>query len=114
MHDLDATQNDTRAAEVLEPEHRSDDAFDGSMVLLNHVVQILDLTNLDECVAPGVHRVQRGQIGSAFVDRHRLGYAVLLDRFFEIPLGSSLVPPGSQKKIDRVAFLVCGPVEVLI
>jgi hypothetical protein len=58
--------------------------------------------------------VQRGQIGSAFVDRHRLGYAVLLDRFFEIPLGSSLVPPGSQKKIDRVAFLVCGPVEVLI
>jgi hypothetical protein len=34
MHDLDATQNDTRAAEVLEPEHRSDDAFDGPMVLV--------------------------------------------------------------------------------
>ena len=54
MHDLDATENDTRAAEVLKPEHapralpsgrRSDDAFDGPVVLLNHVVQILDLTN---------------------------------------------------------------------
>src|SRR5882757_10023320 len=66
MHDLDAAQNDTRAAEVLEPEHRSDDAFDGPMVLLIPVVQILDVTNLDWCVAPGVHRVQRGQIGSAF------------------------------------------------
>ena len=38
MHDLDATQNDTPAAEVLEPEHRSDDAFDGPMVVLNDVV----------------------------------------------------------------------------
>jgi hypothetical protein len=51
MHDLDATQNDTRAAEVLEPEHRSDDAFFGSLVLLNHVVQIFDLMNLDRCVS---------------------------------------------------------------
>jgi len=43
MHDLGATQNDTRAAEVLEAEHRSDDAFDGPMVLRNYVVQIVDL-----------------------------------------------------------------------
>ena len=41
MHDLNATQSDTRAAEVLESEHRSGDAFDGPMVLLNYVVQIL-------------------------------------------------------------------------
>src|SRR5471032_2319552 len=49
---------------------------------------------------------------SAFVDRHRLGHAVLLDRFLEITLGSSQVTPSSQKKVDRVAFLVHGPVEV--
>jgi len=88
MQDLDTTQNDTRAAEVLEAEHWSDDAFDGPMVLLNDVVQILELTNLDRCVAFGVHSVQRGQIGSAFVDCRRLGCAVLLDRFFEITRGS--------------------------
>ena len=113
MHDLDAAENDTRPAEVLESEHWSDDAFDGPMVLFNHVVQILDLKDLVGCVALGVHRVQRGQIGSALVDRHRLGYAVLPDRFFGIPLGSSLVTRGSQKIIDLFAFLVYGPVKVL-
>jgi hypothetical protein len=32
--------------EVLEAQHRLDDAFDGSMVLLDHVIEVLDLTNL--------------------------------------------------------------------
>ncbi|MGF6767098.1 hypothetical protein P3T24_007460 [Paraburkholderia sp. GAS33] len=73
----------TLAAEVLEPDFRSVDAFDRPMVLLNHVIQILDLTNLGGRVAPSVHHAQRGQVGSAFVDRHRLGYAVLLERFLE-------------------------------
>jgi hypothetical protein len=104
MHDLNATQNDTRAAEILEAEHQSGDAFDGPMVLPDHIVQILDLTNLDECVAPGVHRVQHGQIGSTFVDRHRLGYTVSPDRFFERTLGCSLIARGPQKKADRVAL----------
>jgi hypothetical protein len=40
-------------------------------------------------------------IASTFVDRHRLGYAVMLDRFFEITPGSTLVPPGSQKKVGK-------------
>ena len=111
MHDLDAAKNDARAAEVLEPEHPSDDAFDGPMVLLNYVEQIFDLTNLDGCVAPAVHRVQRGQTGSAFVHRHRLGYAVVQDLFFEITPGASLVPASSQKKVDRVTLLVHGPVK---
>jgi hypothetical protein len=34
MHDLYATHNDTSAVEVLEPEHRPDDAFDSAMVLV--------------------------------------------------------------------------------
>jgi len=113
VHDLDATQNDPRAAKALEPKHRSNDAFDRSMVLLNHIIQILDLTNLDGCVAPSVYCVQRGQIGATFVDRCRLGHPVLFDRFLEIPLGRSLVAPGAQKKVDRIAFLVYGPVEIL-
>jgi hypothetical protein len=33
--------------------------FDGPMVLLSHVVQRLDLTDLGECVALSVHRVHR-------------------------------------------------------
>src|ERR1700710_357648 len=73
VHDFDAAQNDTRAVKVLEPEHRSSATFDGPMVLLHHVVQILDLPNLDGRLALGVHRMKRRQIGTAFVDGHRLG-----------------------------------------
>jgi hypothetical protein len=43
------------------------------MVLFDHVVQILDLTNLDGRLALGIHRMKRGQIGTALVDGHRLG-----------------------------------------
>jgi hypothetical protein len=72
----------TRAQlKILEPEHRSGSAFDGSMVLLHDVVQILDLTNLDGRLALGAHRVKRGQIGAAFVDGYCLGPAVLTIAF---------------------------------
>ncbi len=63
----------TRAVEILEPQHRPSDAFDGPMVLLNNIVEVLHLTDLDGRFALGVHRVQRGKIGTAFVDGYRLG-----------------------------------------
>jgi hypothetical protein len=44
-----------------------------AMVLFHHVVQILDLPNLDGRLALGVHHMKRRQIGTAFVDGHRLG-----------------------------------------
>lgn len=43
---FDATQNDARAVEILEPQHRPSDAFDGAMVLLNNIVKVLHLTRL--------------------------------------------------------------------
>src|SRR5260370_22305424 len=85
MHDLDAAQNDTRAVEILESQHRSDSALDGAMVLLNDVVQILDLTNLDRGFALGIHRMKRGQIGSAFINGYRLARTVLSHRLFKKP-----------------------------
>ena len=63
----------------------------------------LTLTNLDGRLALGVHRVQRGQIGAAFVDGYRLGYTVLIDRLFKEAPRSSLVPLGSEQEIDGVA-----------
>src|SRR5260370_42334353 len=85
MHDLDAAQNDTRAVEILESQHRSDSALDGTMVLLNDVVQILDLTNLDRGFALGIHRMKRGQIWLRFINGYRLGRTVLSDRLFQKP-----------------------------
>jgi hypothetical protein len=113
VHQFDAAQNDARAVEILEPEHRSDSAFDGPMVLLDDVVQILDLTNLDGRLALGIHRVKRSQIGATFVDGYRLGRAVLTDCLFEEAPGSSLVPLGPEQKIDGVARLIRCPVKIL-
>jgi hypothetical protein len=41
VHQLDATQDDARTVEVLEPEHWPGSTFNGPMVLLDDVVQIL-------------------------------------------------------------------------
>jgi hypothetical protein len=40
----------------------------------------------------GIDRLERGEIGAAFVDGHRLGRAILGDRFLEVTPGCSLVP----------------------
>jgi len=82
------------------------------MVLLDYVVQILDLTNLDGCLALGVHRMQCRQIRAAFVDGHRLGRTVLSDCLFKKTPGSNLVPLGSEQKVDGVTRLVYGAIQV--
>ncbi|OTP79346.1 hypothetical protein PAMC26510_03255 [Caballeronia sordidicola] len=43
------------------------------MVLFDHVVQLLGLTNLDGRLALGIHRMKRGEIGTALVDGHVSG-----------------------------------------
>jgi len=100
--------------EILEPQHHLSDAFDGPMVLLNKIVEVLHLTDLDGRFALGVHRVQRGQIGTAFVDGYGLGYTVLSDRLFEEAPCCHLVALGSKQEIDGFGRLVHRPVEVLI
>jgi hypothetical protein len=112
VHDFDANQNDTRAVEVFEPQHRSSSTFDGPMVLLDYVVQILDLTNLDGCLALRVHRMQCRQIRTAFVDGHRLRRTVLSDCLFKETPGSNLVALGSEQKIDGVTRLVYGAIQL--
>jgi len=47
VHQLDATEQDARTAKVLEAKHRSSQALDSPMVLLNNVVQVLDLPKGD-------------------------------------------------------------------
>ncbi|MBB5448174.1 hypothetical protein HDG38_006821 [Paraburkholderia sp. WSM4177] len=41
VHHLDAGQNDARTPETLEAHDRLDDTFDGAVILLDDVVQIL-------------------------------------------------------------------------
>ena len=95
MHHFDAGQDDAGTTKIFEAKHRSGDAFDGPMVLLDHVIQVLDLTNRDGRLPLGVHRVQRGQIRAAFVDGYRLRHTTLSDRLFKEAPRCHLVALGS-------------------
>jgi hypothetical protein len=112
MRYLDAGQDDAGATKILEAQHRSGDAFDGPMVVLDHVIQLLDLTNRDGRLALGVHRVQRGQIRAAFVDGYRLRHTILSDRLFKEAPCCHLVPLGSEQEINGFTRLVDRPVGI--
>jgi hypothetical protein len=45
-------------------------------------------------------------------DGHRLGHAILGDRFFKVTPGCSLVTMGAQHEIDGVAVFVNGAAEI--
>jgi hypothetical protein len=62
--------------------------------------QVLDLTDLDGRFALGIYRVQRGQIGAAFVDGHRLGRTILSDRLFKEAARCHRVALGSEQEIN--------------
>jgi hypothetical protein len=110
---LDAAEQDACTPEILEPEHGVGMPLDRAVVLVDDIVQVLRLPVLDWRFALGVDGFQRSHTGVTFVDRHRLRFAILGDRFFEIPARSSLIPMGPQQKIDGVASLVDGAIQVL-
>jgi hypothetical protein len=65
VHQFDANQDDASTPEILEAHHWFDDAFDGAVILLHDVIQVLVLADLDRCRTLGVERFERGRIGAA-------------------------------------------------
>ncbi|MGF6482812.1 hypothetical protein QFZ91_005039 [Paraburkholderia sp. JPY419] len=112
MHHLNTRENDARTPKILEAHHWSDDPFDRPMVLFHEVVQVFVLPDPDRGFALGVDGVKCGQIRAAFVDSHRLGFAIEGDRFFEISPRRSLISMGPQQEVDGVASLVDGAIQV--
>jgi hypothetical protein len=51
------------------------------MILLDHVVQILDLPDLDGCFPFGIDGPEGSQIGPAFIHGHGLRRAVTIDGY---------------------------------
>jgi hypothetical protein len=106
--EFDAAQQDPGAAKRLEPQHGAGAPLDRPMVLLDQVIEIFGLADPDGCFAIGIDGFERDEVGTAFVDGHRLGQAILSDRLFKVTSGCSLVPMGAQQKVDGVAVLVDG------
>jgi len=65
------------------------------MVLLDKVVEIFGLADPDGRFTIIIDGFECGQIGAAFVNDHRIWYAILDDRFLKITPGCSLVPMGA-------------------
>jgi hypothetical protein len=57
VHDFNAGKNDARPSEILKAHHRLDDAFDGAVILLDDIIQVLVPADLDRS---GYRKVSRG------------------------------------------------------
>ncbi|EEA02820.1 hypothetical protein BH160DRAFT_1828 [Burkholderia sp. H160] len=112
VHKLNAGQNDSGTAKILEAQLRPGSPLDRPMVLLDEVAEVFGLANLDRRITISIDRFERGEIGSAFVDGYRPGDPILSDRFFKVTPSRSRVAMGAQQEVDGVAILVNGAVEI--
>ena len=79
VHQLDPRERHGRRPEGLEPQHRSHQSLDGSMILLNNVVEIFDLTDLDASFVFSIVTFDRRRVGAALVDRDRIRRGIMPD-----------------------------------
>ena len=63
----------------LKTQHGPDDAFDGPVILLDDIVEVLRLALHDRHTGVGLHAVDGGRVGAALIDRDRLGQAMPAD-----------------------------------
>lgn len=113
VHDLDAGDDDASAMERLKAQHRSDDALDRPVVLLDDVVEVLALPNRDRRVMLGVVAFDAGGVGAALVNRDALRKAVVPDGPGEKPLRRRPITFGGEHEVHGVTGLVHRAIEVL-
>jgi hypothetical protein len=105
MHHFEARQNDASTPKIFETQHGPSAAFDSPMVLFHDVVHVFWLADPDGRFTIGIDRFERGEIGAAPVDRHGVEFAVLINRFFEIPPGCGLGRSARSRKLTVLPAL---------
>jgi hypothetical protein len=113
VHDRDANDQDSSATKGLETEHRPGDAFDGAVVSLDELVQVLRLAHLDGQAAVGLDAPDRCRVRATLVYRDLLGHTVQVNAAFEECSCSSTISLGTQKEVDGVAVAINCPVQAL-
>ena len=95
-----------RAVERLESQHRPHDPFDGPVVLLDDVVQILDSPQFDVGTGVSPNALDGRLVGAALVDGDLLRYVVQL---FDALAAACLRHPSAEQKVDiRVIQVLLG------
>src|SRR3954452_13160286 len=100
VHRLDTRQQDPRASQGFKTQHGPSNSLDGTMVLLDNVIQILALTPLNVSLMAGVVAIDCGGVGTTLVDRDLLGFAVPIDRPPEETASGRLVSAVRQQEVD--------------
>ena len=80
VHDLDPGERHGGGPEGFEPEHQSRLPLNGSVILLDNIVEVFDLAHLDAGLGLGVVAFDRRRVGSALVDRDLCRRTVISDR----------------------------------
>jgi hypothetical protein len=83
-------------------EYRPGHALDGSMVLLNEIIQILDLTNLGGYLPIRINPIDSRFVRLTLVHRDLLGITIMAHGLFEDLSGRCLIALG-RLKTARVA-----------
>jgi hypothetical protein len=112
VYEFNALQSDADRTKRFEAEHRSNNAFDGPVVLLDEIVQVFALTNLDLVTSFLLECLDSRGIGAALIDRDLVRKTMLPNRFPEKAQSSLLIATGGEQKVDGLAFFVDGAVEI--
>lgn len=113
VRELDAGQNSLCRSERFKPQHRPGETFDGTMILLDDIIEILDLPDPDRDVSLRVQLLERCLVGTALVHRYRYGDIVVPHRLVEEAPGRCCIAFSGQQEIDGFALLVHGTIELL-
>lgn len=113
VHGFDAGDDLGRRAEGLEAEHGPGSALDRPVILLEHVVEVFQLTQLDGQAAVGDQALHRGSVRTALVDGDHPRHVVQVDGLLEESAGRGQVAPSGEQEIHGPAELVDRPVQVL-
>lgn len=113
MHEFDPDQGPTGRVEGLEAQPRPRDALHGAMLVFHDIVEIFALTDEERCPVFLVVTFHRRFVGGAPVNRELLWPPMAADRLDQEALGRAFVAVLGQEKVQGLALLVDGPVEII-
>ena len=114
MHDFDAGKNDARTSEFFEALDRSSFSLDGSMILLDNVIEILALPDHDLRAVLPIVILDPGFVGAALVDVGDPGKPVILDGAREESTCGTTIAFGGEQEINGVSLFIHRAVPIAI